>query len=379
MRPYNHLGNMSQKKDFYELLGVPRNASDEDLKRAYRKLAIQYHPDKNPGDKKAEEHFKEVTHAYQVLSDPQKRQIYDRFGHEGLSGGAGAGGGFSSAGFGDIFEDIFEDFFGGGARGSQRAQRGSDLAYALEVDFEEAAFGADKAFEIEREESCSTCKGSGAKPGSGRKTCATCGGRGQVLASSGFFSIARTCSKCRGEGSTLEQPCADCRGFGRVAARRKIQVHVPPGADSGLRLRLPGEGEAGLRGGGRGDLYVEIHVRPHDFFTREGNDLLCTVPVSMVQAALGAEIQVPTLEEKATLKIPPGTQTGKSFRLKGKGMPSVRGGGTGDIEVRIFVETPTRLSESQAQLLRQFAQMETDKTPDQAASFAGKVKKIFKK
>lgn len=368
---------MPPKTDYYELLGVPRNASDEDLKRAYRKLALQYHPDKNPGNKEAEDKFKEVTHAYQVLADPHKRGLYDRFGHEGVSGG----GGFSSAGFGDIFEDIFEDFFGGGAArgGGNRAQRGSDLAYAMELDFEEAAFGIQRSITIEREESCGTCKGSGAKAGTSRKTCAACNGRGQVFASSGLFSIGRTCGKCRGEGSTLEHPCGDCRGSGRMTAQRKIDVRVPAGVDNNLRLRLVGEGEAGVRGGPRGDLYVEMHVRPHEFFKREGENLYCDVPVTMVQAALGAEIDVPTLKEPASLKMPAGTQSGKTFRLRGKGLPSLRGGPTGDIEVRIVVETPSNLNDKQIQLLRQFAESAGEKASPRSNSFVEKIRKGLKK
>ena len=338
---------------------------------------MEFHPDRNPGDKKAEEKFKEATEAYQVLSDAPKRQLYDQYGHEGLSGQSF--GGFSSAGFGDIFGDIFDDFFGGSPRRSNRAQRGSDLATAVEITLEEAAFGVEKVIEVDREENCDPCKGNGAKPGTSPKTCATCHGSGQVMASSGFFSISRACPKCHGKGSSIENPCPSCRGLGRVAATRKLKASIPAGVDTGIRMRVPGEGEAGARGGPRGDLYLEIHVREHDIFGREGDDLICQIPISMAQAALGCEIEVPTLKGPASLKIPAGTQTGKTFKLKGKGFPSLRGAGIGDEEIRVQVETPTQLTEKQAELLRQFAEISGEKVNPMSSGFMNKMKKILPK
>ena len=369
-----------QKRDYYEILGVSKSVHADELKKAYRQAALKFHPDRNPGDKKSEEKFKEATEAYQVLADPQKRKLYDQFGHAGVeSQGAAGFGGFSSAGFGDIFEDIFEDFFsaGGSSRGKRRAQRGSDLQYELEILFEEAAFGCEKNIEIRREETCSTCKGDGAKPGSGRTTCSTCHGSGQILASSGFFSIARTCHRCQGQGSFVEHPCAACRGTGRVLIDRKVHVKVPAGTDNGMRLRMTGEGEAGMLGGPRGDLYIDLTVAAHEIFTRQGDNILCEVPVSFVQAALGAEIEVPTLAGTTSLKIPPGTQGGRTFKLKGKGIQSLRGGGLGDEEVRIVIETPTHLSEKQKELLSQFAALSGEKINPISSSFAEKVKKLF--
>jgi molecular chaperone DnaJ len=368
---------MATKRDYYEILSITRNADGEEIKKAYRKCALQHHPDRNPGDKKAEDKFKEATEAYSVLSDAEKRRLYDQFGHEGLSGQNF--GGFSGAGFGDIFEDIFEDFFGsaGAGRRHARAQRGSDLATAVEITFEEAAFGVEKTIDVRRDENCADCKGEGAKAGTQRKTCSTCRGSGQVMASSGFFSISRACPKCHGQGSTIEHPCPACHGSGRVPVSRKIQAKIPAGVDTGIRLRMPGEGESGSRGGPRGDLYIEIHVTPHEIFTREEDDLICQVPISMVQAALGCEIEVPTLKGMASLKIPAGTQTGKSFRLKGKGFPSLRGAGMGDEEVRITVETPSKLSEKQAELLKQFAAASGEKVNPMSAGFLSKMKKMF--
>ncbi len=371
------------KRDYYEILGVSRSAAVEDIKKAYRQCALLHHPDRNPGDKKSEEKFKEATEAYQVLADPKKRQIYDQVGHEGLAsqgGGWGAASGFSAAGFGDIFEDIFEDFFGGGSsRRRERSQRGSDLRYELEISFVEAAFGVEKEIEIQREEACSTCKGDGAKPGTSRSACPTCHGSGQILASSGFFSISRPCHRCQGQGSFIEHPCAACRGKGRVAAAREIKVKIPAGIENESRLRVSGEGEAGLRGGPRGDLYVDVTVSPHEFFARRGNDILCVAPIHFVQAALGAEIEVPTLTGTATLKIPAGTQTGRAFKLKGKGIASVRGDGIGDEEVKIVVETPTHLSDKQKEILKQFAALGGEKTNPISNSFVQKLRQLFSK
>jgi len=369
----------SPKSDYYEILSVPRAASAEDIKKAYRKCALAHHPDRNPGDHKAEEKFKEATEAYQVLSDPEKRRVYDQFGHEGLAG-AGGPGDFSAAGFTDIFEDIFEDFFGGGgSRRRQRAQRGSDLKHDQEILFDEAAFGTEKEIELRREEACTACKGDGAKPGTARATCPACHGSGQILASSGFFSISRTCHRCQGQGSFVEHPCGSCRGTGRVLVSRKIKVKIPAGVDTGLRLRMPGEGEAGLRGGPRGDLYIDIYVKPHEIFTRQGDNVLCEVPVSFVQASLGAEIDVPTLTGTTALKVPAGTQSGKVLRLKGKGIASVNGHGIGDEEVRIVVETPAHLSDKQKDLLKQFAGLSGEKVNPLSSSFGEKVKKLFGK
>lgn len=364
------------KRDYYEVLEVERNATADDIKKAYRKCAMQHHPDRNPGDKKSEEKFKEATEAYQVLADAEKRRAYDQYGHAGLEGFAG---GFTgAAGFGDIFEDIFEDFFGGGQRRSRnRPQKGSDLKYDLELSFEEAVFGTEKKVTISREEACAACKGEGARPGTSRTTCPTCHGQGQVMAQSGFFSISRTCPKCHGQGSFIQHPCQDCKGHGRVAARRTVDVKVPAGVDNGLRLRVSGEGEAGHRGGPRGELYIDLHVHPHEIFTREGKNVLCTVPISFVQAALGAEIDVPTLGGTAKLKVPAGTQTGKSFRLKGKGIASLRGGDLGDEEITVVVETPAHLSDKQKELLKEFSRLSGEKVNPLSASFMEKVKRIF--
>lgn len=348
------------KRDYYEVLGVSKDADADEIKKAYRRAAHAHHPDKNPGDKKAEGKFHEATEAYQVLLDSQKREVYNRYGHAGLEQGGGFSG--SASGFSDVFEGIFEDFFGGRqGGGGRRAQRGDDLRVDLEVTFEEAAFGVEKTVTLNREESCGACNGDGAKPGTSRKTCPVCRGSGQVLASSGFFSIARACSRCHGAGSLVEHPCAVCRGLGRVAAERKLQVKVPAGIDNNLRMRMTGEGEAGAHGGPRGDLYIDMHVHPHEIFRREGDNLVCEVPISFVQASLGAEIEVPTLAGNAPLKIPAGTQSGKVFRLKGKGLASLKGAGLGDEEIHVVVETPTHLSENQKELLRQFAELSGEK------------------
>ncbi len=358
------------KRDYYQVLEVPKNAPGDEIKKAYRQAALKSHPDRHPGDKQAEARFKEATEAYQILSDPQKRRIYDQYGHAGLEQN---GGGFQGAGnFGDIFEDIFEDFFGGRPRsGGARPQKGGDLEYALDITFQEAATGVERSITIEREETCAACKGDGAKPGTTRGTCPTCNGQGQVLAQSGFFSIARTCPRCHGAGSFVEHPCTGCRGTGRVAAKRNIDIKVPAGIDSRQRLRVSGEGEAGFRGGPRGDLYIEIHVATHDLFEREAQNIICRVSITFAQAALGAEIEVPTLSGVTKLKIPAGTQSGKVFTLKGKGMPSLRGGQAGDELIHVSVETPTHLSDKQKELLRQFAALSGEKVSP--------IKKFFSK
>ncbi|MCG3175546.1 MAG: Chaperone protein DnaJ [Candidatus Omnitrophica bacterium] len=367
------------KRDHYEVLGVSRQATPEEIKSAYRKSALQHHPDRNPGDKKAEEKFKEATEAYQVLSDADKRQRYDRYGHAGVDGGS-AQEGFTGAGFSDVFEDIFEDFFGGSSAGRRnRAQRGADLRTDVTLEFMEAALGIERDVPVRREEVCGSCKGEGAKPGTASRKCATCQGAGQVLASSGFFSVARTCPRCHGQGTFIDDPCADCRGAGRVAVSRKIHLKIPAGVDDGMRLRLSGEGEAGHRGGPRGDLYVDLRVKPHEIFKREGDTLIVEMPIGLVQAALGCEVQVPTLAGTASLKVPAGTQHGRSFRLKGKGLPSPSGKGIGDEEVRILIETPAHLNEKQKDLLRQFAASGQDKVQPGATGFMDKVRELFSK
>ena len=371
------------KRDYYEVLSVTRSASPDDIKKAYRKCALAHHPDRNPGDKKAEDKFKEATEAYQVLAEPQKRKLYDQYGHAGVDTSGFASGGFTGGGFADIFEGIFEDFFstaafgGGGGERFNRPRRGGDLQVDLTVTFNEAAFGAEKEIAVERQEACAFCKGEGTKPGTSRTVCSVCKGQGQVMASSGFFSISRTCHKCHGAGSWIDHPCSSCRGHGRVGVQRKIHIKIPAGVEPGLRLRISGEGEAGFAGGPRGDLYVDLEVRPHEFFTRHGDNILCEVPVSFVQAALGAEIEVPTLTGSSHLKIPAGTQNGRMFKLKGKGMASLSGGGIGDEEVRILVETPTHLSEKQKELLKQFAESSGEKINPLSSSFVERMKRLF--
>jgi len=339
------------KRDYYEVLGVERGAADGEVKSAYRKLALKYHPDRNPGDKEAEDRFKEAAEAYSVLSDQEKRERYDRFGHQGVNGPSA--GGFNPADFSD-FSDIFGDFFGfgdlfGGGRGGGRgrAQRGSDLQYELEIDFEDAVFGSSAKIKFPRRESCSDCEGSGAAAGSAPKTCSTCRGRGQVYYQQGFFSVGRTCSACRGAGSVIENPCQTCRGDGSVRNDREISVNIPPGVDSGTRLRLSGEGEAGPGGGPSGDLYVLLQVAEHPILHREGQDLHCEAPINVAQAALGDEIQVATLEGEQRLKIKPGVQSGARYRLRHQGVPHVQSGRRGDLIVHIQLVTPEKLSSEQ--------------------------------
>src|SRR3954464_161588 len=333
------------KRDYYEVLAVERTATDEEIKKAYRKLAVKYHPDKNPGDKTAEEQFKELGEAYEALSDPQRRALYDQYGHAAFD--RRAGGGFGRGGFHDPFEvfrevfgggGIFEDLFGGGRQDPSQANRGDDLRYDMEITFEEAAHGCEKEITVTKPERCEDCQGSGAEAGSKVKSCPMCGGRGQVVSSRGIFSIAQTCPQCHGAGRVIEKPCKACRGVGRKEKTSKIKLRIPAGVDSGSRLRSAGNGEAGLRGSPAGDLYVVIHVKPHEIFQRDGDDLLCEVPVSFVQAALGADVEVPTLDGKASIKIPAGTQPNTMFRLKGKGVKNIQGYGYGDLHVRIAVE-----------------------------------------
>ncbi|RMX22225.1 molecular chaperone DnaJ [Legionella jordanis] len=343
-----------EKQDYYELLGVSRQADEAEIKKAYRKLAMKYHPDRNSNDKEAEEKFKEIQSAYAVLSDPQKRAAYDRFGHAGVDpsmSGQGFGGGFG--GFGDVFEDLFENIFSGGrAHGRQsRAQRGPDLQFNVQLTLEEAAVGKQIEITVPRHVSCDVCNGSGAKKGSTPKNCETCNGIGQVRIQQGFFSIQQTCPGCHGEGKVITDPCSACHGQGRVRESKKLTVKIPAGVDNGDRVRLSGEGEAGVHGGPSGDLYVQVNVKPHPIFERHDSDLYCEVPISFITAALGGSIEVPTLEGRVTLKIPAETQTGKTFRLRGKGMKSVRGHATGDLLCRVVVETPVNLSKEQKDLL----------------------------
>lgn len=367
-----------EKRDYYEVLGVERQADEQAIKSAYRKLAHQYHPDKNPGDRSAEERFKEASEAYEVLSDPDKRARYDRFGHVNGAGFQDFGfGGASGATINDIFGDIFGEMFGGGARRARPRTRGSDLRYHLEIAFEDAAFGTTARIVIPRPKPCATCKGSGAKPGTGPRACPTCGGSGEIRLTQGFFSIARTCHHCQGQGRVLVDKCPDCGGAGGTRENATVEVKVPPGVDTGTRLKLAGEGEpAPVPGGTPGDLYVVVQVREHPVFRREDTEILCELPISFTQAALGATVDVPTLEGPAKLKIPAGTQTGKMFRLKGKGVPSLSGGGRGDEHVRVVVETPTHLSKEQRELLERFAALSGEDTHPQSRSFWRKVQDL---
>ncbi|MGF1546192.1 MAG: molecular chaperone DnaJ [Thiotrichales bacterium] len=347
------------KRDYYESLGVARNVSEADLKKAYRRMAMKYHPDRNPGDTETEAHFKEAKEAFEVLSDPQKRAAYDQFGHAGVDPSADMGGygghGGGGASFSEIFGDVFGDIFGAGRSTRQRVYRGSDLQYNMELSLEEAVFGVEREINIPKLEICAACDGSGARKGTQPSTCPSCHGAGQVRIQQGFFSVQQTCPTCRGTGSVISDPCHACNGHGRVQRHKKLSVKIPPGVDSGDRVRLSGEGEAGLNGGPSGDLFVQIHVKPHRLFERDGNDLYCEVPISFVAAALGGEFEVPTLNGKLKLKVPPETQTGKLFRLRGKGVAPVNGGAPGDMLCRILLETPINLSKEQKVILQAFA------------------------
>jgi molecular chaperone DnaJ len=375
------------KIDFYEVLGVSRDASDQELKTAYRRLAMQYHPDRNPGDATAEEKFKECSEAYQVLSDAEKRAAYDRYGHAAFSGGGPGAGGFGGGSpfggaqdLGDIFGDLFGEMFnmgGGGGRKASRVQRGRDLRYDLSIEFEEAVFGVEKEITIRRSEVCTDCHGSGAAKGKGPVTCTQCGGRGQQRFQQGFFSVARTCSVCGGTGTLIVDPCKTCHGETRVAKEHKILVKVPAGVEQDTRIRYQGEGEAGRFGGPAGDLYVVLEVKEHKFFERDGDDLHCLMPITFPQAALGTDIEIPTLEGVESLRVPEGTQSGREFRLRGKGVPHLNSRGKGDLIVRIDVQTPTKLSKQQKELLRQLAEtMAVEGAPHSSGVFE-KVKEIF--
>lgn len=368
------------KRDFYEVLGLGKNASDDEIKKAYRKLAMKYHPDRNPDNKAAEEKFKEVKEAYEMLSDPQKREAYDRYGHAGVDPNMG-GGGAGAGGFADAFGDIFGDIFGGGRRGGgPQVYRGADLRYNLEITLEQAANGYETTIQVPSWDECDTCHGSGAKPGTSPVTCTTCGGHGQVRVQQGFFAIQQTCPKCHGTGKIIPEPCTSCSGVGRIKCKKTLEVKVPAGIDDGMRIRSSGNGEPGVNGGPPGDLYVEIHIKQHPVFQREGDDLHCEIPVSFATAALGGDVEVPTLSGKASFTIPEGTQSGKTFRLRGKGVKGVRSGYAGDLFCHVVIETPVRLTERQKDLLREFEQLTVEggsKHNPQSNSWMDKVKKFF--
>ena len=369
------------KRDYYEVLGVERSASKDDMKKAYRRLAMKYHPDRNKDDADAEAKFKEAKEAYEALSDDDKRAAYDQFGHDGLRGAAGGGAGFGAEGFGDIFGDVFGDIFGGGRRGGRsQVFRGADLGYELKLDLERAVAGDTVTIEVPTQVECESCSGSGAEAGSEPEQCPTCGGVGQVRVQQGFFSIQQTCPNCKGQGTIIKDPCKDCNGRGRVAKTRKLSVKVPAGVDDGDRIRLTGEGEAGRNGGPAGDLYVEIRVNPHKIFERAGADLSCEVPVSFATAALGGEVELPTLNGNVSLKIPEGTQSGKVFRLRGKGVSTVRDPHPGDLFARVSLETPVNLTAEQESLLRQFEASVSkggDKHSPRAGGWLDTVKRFF--
>jgi molecular chaperone DnaJ len=369
------------KRDYYETLGVSRGASDADLKAAFRKAAMQCHPDRNPGDKASEVRFKEVNEAYQTLSDAQKRAAYDRFGHAAFENGGGGAGfgmgeGFASS-MADIFDDLFGDVMGRRGRSSGR-ERGSDLRYNMEITLEEAFGGKTASLKVPTSITCESCSGSGAKPGSKPKTCPTCGGHGRVRAQQGFFAIERTCPTCQGRGEIIDNPCSACNGAGRISRERTLSVNIPAGVEDGTRIRLAGEGEAGMRGGPSGDLYIFLAIKPHQFFQRDGADLYCRVPISMVQAALGGEIGVHTLDgSESKVKIPEGTQSGKQFKVRGKGMPVLRARDFGDLYIQANVETPQNLTRRQRELLHEFDAESSTRTHPEASGFIARMKEFF--
>lgn len=366
------------KRDYYEVLGVAKDASASELKKSFRRLAMKHHPDRNPDDEEAEVAFKEAKEAYEVLSDDQKRAAYDQYGHAGVEQGAGGFGG-GGAGFGDAFSDIFGDIFGGGG-GRQRVRKGADLQYNLELTLEDAVAGTTVKIKVPSMKHCTTCDGSGAKKGSSPKTCGTCGGHGQVRMQQGFFSVQQTCPACHGSGTVIDDPCDDCHGVGRIKENKSLSVEVPAGVDTGDRIRLSGEGEAGEKGAPPGDLFVQMHVKKHAIFERDNADLYCEVPISIVTAALGGELHVPTLDGKINLKIPNGTQTHKMFRMKGKGVKPVRGGPVGDLLCRVVVETPVKLSKEQKELFEQLGksmgESSNNHSPNEKSWMNG-VKKFF--
>jgi molecular chaperone DnaJ len=366
------------KRDYYEVLGISRTSTDQEIKSAYRKLALQHHPDRNPGNPDAEERFKECSEAYAVLADSEKRARYDRFGHAGVTNGAGFSGFDGTIDFQDIFGDLFGDMFGqqrGGRR--SRAQRGADLREDLTLEFQEAVFGVSKQVQVRRLEECEQCNGSGVAPGKSPINCTTCGGRGQMRYQQGFFAISRTCSTCQGSGKLIVDPCNKCRGQGRVTRERTVKVNVPAGVEEGARILYSGEGEAGLYGGPPGDLYVVLHAKEHPFFERDGKNLYCVVPISFPQAALGTEIQVPTLDGDYTLKVPEGTQTGTTFKAKGKGVPVLNGRGRGDLHIEVKVQTPAKLTPRQRELLEELRATTSVENKPVSRSLLNKVKEIF--
>jgi molecular chaperone DnaJ len=381
------------KRDYYEVLGVPKNATDDDIKKAYRKLAMKYHPDRNQGDeaKKAEEKFKEAKEAYEMLSDAQKRAAYDQFGHAGVDPSAGMGRGAGPEGFGgfaEAFGDIFGDIFGGGGAGGgrrggggQQVYRGNDLSYAMEITLEEAALGKDSQIRIPTWDTCETCRGTGAKPGTSPKTCSTCNGAGSVHMRQGFFSIQQTCPACQGAGKVIPDPCMSCNGAGRIKRQKTLEVKIPAGINEGMRIRSTGNGEPGTNGGPPGDLYIEIRIKPHEIFERDGDDLHCKVPVSMTTAALGGAIEVPSLGTKAEIELPEGTQNGKTFRLRGKGIKGLRSSYPGDLYIHITVETPVKLTDAQRKLMRELDESfrkAGDRHSPNAKSWTDRVRDIFK-